>query len=106
MHAHTLSRHGISEEDSCCVLTALPYGQNEEEVARRTKALSEGMVNYLRRKRAVGISVAPGEEYVVKVCIPSEMTASFLARIAPDWYHTICDKVHLLIVVVKLNTKK
>ncbi|GBN51522.1 hypothetical protein AVEN_246342-1 [Araneus ventricosus] len=89
------------QKTKSCVLTAQPYGDTEEEVNRHASALYFGVVEYLKRKKATG-AVAfskDAEQYKLHLYLKSESSSSVLAPLAPDWFHLICDRMYLIMLI-------
>ncbi|CAL1268085.1 unnamed protein product [Larinioides sclopetarius] len=89
------------QKTNSCVLTAQPHGDTEQEMNRHASALHFGVVEYLKRKKATGAAAfsKDAEQYKLHFYLKSESSSSILATLAPDWFHLICDRMYLIMLV-------
>ncbi|GFQ67754.1 SPOC domain-containing protein [Trichonephila clavata] len=93
------------EENNTCLLTAQPYGRTLREKMDQIKSVKRSFSNYIKGKDSIiGITflhpTEPGKRpFKAYVITPSEETSRLLARYAPDWYHSICDQLHFLVMI-------
>ncbi|GFS83505.1 SPOC domain-containing protein [Trichonephila clavipes] len=84
-----------------CVLIALPFGHNPEELQSESRAMFAGFIRYLKNIMATGASgiVINEGEFKVNMYLKMEGTTNVLASLAPDWYSSFYDRLFVIIVI-------
>ncbi|GFY71776.1 SPOC domain-containing protein [Trichonephila inaurata madagascariensis] len=90
--------------NKACLLTAQPQGNTLRERMIRIRSMRRIFSNYIKAKGSnIGLTLLPigaGKRPLKAFVItPSEVTSRLLVRYAPDWYHSICDKLHFLVMI-------
>ncbi|KAF8773738.1 uncharacterized protein LOC129985137 [Argiope bruennichi] len=99
----TMSEDFNFEKSGKCVLTVQPYGDTDEETEQRAAALYHEVVLYLRRKGSTGaIAFSKDPKYRMHLYLKSKSSSSILAPLAPDWFHVICDRMYLVMLVSEI----
>ncbi|GFT49248.1 SPOC domain-containing protein [Trichonephila clavipes] len=93
------------KKNEACLLTAQPNGETWKEKMAQIRLMRRAFSNFIQTTKdsIIGITFLPAEAgkrpckaYVIT---PSEATSRLLVRYAPDWYHSICDKLHFLVMI-------
>ncbi|GFU28474.1 SPOC domain-containing protein [Nephila pilipes] len=93
----------IHKYKKSCVLTALPFGNTEEERQRHASTMFTGVIRYLKSIEATGATgvLLNDEECKVHLYLKSEGSTNILATLAPDWFHAFYDRLFLIVALYK-----
>ncbi|GFU47545.1 SPOC domain-containing protein [Nephila pilipes] len=101
----TPGRFPTFKKNKACLLTALPFGRTLKEKMDQIKTLKRTFGQYIKPKDSViGITFLRSTEaekrpFKAYIITPSEATSKLLVRYAPDWYHSVCDQLHFLVII-------
>ncbi|KAF8771804.1 protein split ends-like isoform X1 [Argiope bruennichi] len=101
----TPGRFPTFKTKKACLLTATPFGRTPKEKMDQVRILKRTFGKYIKTKdSAIGMAALISNEpektpYKAYVITPSEVTSRLIVRYAPDWYYSICDQMHFLVII-------
>lgn len=95
-----------------CVLLALPFGKDGQDMQAQSRQLRSHFITYLQLKGAAGIVNVPGDHnpgneggYVVHVFPSCDFANETMSSIAPDLLAKVAEMEHMVIIIVTVLDK-